>query len=103
MNKRITCDGQEFELVPTKKTNEFPLQIVVLERGFVYVGQIETIATGIIIHNAQNIRYWGTKNGLGELALCGKQSATKIDNVGRVRVPIHAVIHLIDCDESKWK
>ena len=103
MNKRIICDGEEFELVPTQKTNELPLQIAVLDRGFVYIGRIENTINGIIIHDARNIRYWGTTKGLGELALCGKQSNTKIDDVGQVRVPTHAVIHVIDCDESKWK
>lgn len=103
MNKKIICDGEEFELVPTKKTDEFPLQIAVLDRGFVYIGRIENVANGITIHNAQNIRYWGTTKGLGELALCGKQSTTKIDNVGQVKVPTRAIIHVIDCDESKWE
>jgi hypothetical protein len=103
MNKKIICDGEEFELVPTAKKDVLPLQIAVLDKGFVYIGRIETLTSGIIIHDAQNIRYWGTTKGLGELALCGKQSTTKLDIVGQVKVPEHALVHLIDCDESKWK
>lgn len=103
MNKKITCDGEEFELVPIRKTGEFPLQIVVLDRGFVYIGRVEKTVDGIIIHDCKNIRYYGTKCGLGELALNGMRPETKLDPAGTVRANTHAVMHLIDCEESKWQ
>ena len=76
--------------------------IVVLDRGFVYVGDVEIDKESCIITNARNIRYWGTENGLGELALNGPTGKTKLDTVGTVRVPIHALIHTIDTEKSKW-
>lgn len=75
--------------------------IVVLDRGFVYVGDVEVTPEWCIISNAKNIRVWGTKNGLGEL-VNGPLKDTKLDLVGVVRAPMRAVISLIDVDCSKW-
>lgn len=77
--------------------------VVVVDRGFVYVGQTEVDDQWCVIRNARNIRHWGTKNGLGELALHGPQKETKLDECGTVRIPIHALIHLLDTEESIWK
>ena len=77
--------------------------IVVADRGFVYVGNVEVTSEYCIMSNAKNIRRWGTSKGLGELALNGPQSETKLDDVGSLRIFKHAVNHIIDTDESKWK
>jgi hypothetical protein len=80
------------------------LAIVVLERGFVYVGEVthRHDAHEIIITNARNVRRWGTSAGLGELALKGPQPNTKLDDAGTVRAPLSAVIHTIDCEANAW-
>jgi hypothetical protein len=77
--------------------------IVVLDRGFVYVGNVGIADDWCVISEARNIRYWGTKNGLGELALNGPTRETKLDSVGTVRAPMRAVISVIDTRGSKWK
>ena len=77
--------------------------IAVVDRGFVYVGNIEVADNWCIITDARNIRKWGTSHGLGELALNGPQNNTELDPAGSVRVPFHALIHLIDTEQSKWK
>ena len=41
------------------------VQIVVLDRGFVYVGDVTVDADWVTIRNARNIRRWGTTRGLG--------------------------------------
>ena len=51
---------------PTKK------QIVVLQRGWVVIGDVEKTADEVKINNCSVIRVWGTENGLGELAEKGK-------------------------------
>jgi hypothetical protein len=79
------------------------LQIVVCDRGFVYVGETTTDDKWCIIKNARNIRVWGTSKGLGELAQGGPLSGTKLDDVGTVKAPMKAVIHLIACESRKWK
>ena len=76
--------------------------IVVADRGFVYVGSVEFGADWCIITNARNIRYWGTTGGLGELALNGPTPTTKLDPITTVRVPMRAVISVIDTEEEKW-
>jgi len=76
--------------------------IVVLDRGFVYVGEVDVDKEWCIINNARNIRIWGTSNGLGQLALEGPNDKTKLDNVGVVRAPIKSLIHIIDTDGDKW-
>jgi hypothetical protein len=76
--------------------------IAVLDRSFVYVGNIEISDDWCVITNAKNIRYWGTTKGLGQLALEGPTEKTKLDDAGTVRVPKKALIHLIDSEASKW-
>ena len=78
------------------------IKIAVLDRGFVYVGNIDESEEGfIIIRNAHNIRVWGTTKGLGEL-VNGATKDTKLDKVGTVRVPSRALISLIDVVQKSW-
>jgi len=76
-------------------------QIVVLDRGFVYVGTVALTKDWCTITNAQNIRRWGTTRGLGQLAQEGPQPNTVLDPAGTVRAPMRAVIAMIDC--TGWK
>lgn len=73
--------------------------IVVLDRGFVYIGKTRIVGDYCEISNARNIRVWGTKNGLGELK-DGPKTETKLDDVGRVVAPLRAVIHFITCSRD---
>ena len=77
-------------------------KIVVLDRGFVYVGDVTTYPNGIIVENAKNIRVWGTKSGLGQLAKEGPTSNTVLDYVGTILAPSHAIQHFIVTDSTKW-
>ena len=76
--------------------------IVVVDRGYVYVGDVVSDDTYTIITNAQNVRRWGTSRGLGELALEGPKSETILDQVGTVRIPARAIISIIDTEAAKW-
>ena len=78
------------------------LAIVVLDRGFVYIGKVTIDDDWCLIEGAKNIRVWGTTNGLGELVK-GPTKTTKLDTVGTVRAPMRAVIHIIDVEADKWK
>ena len=73
--------------------------IIVLDRGFVYVGDVEIDGDWCVIKNAQNIRRWGTTKGLGEL-VSGPTKDTVLDPAGTVRAPMRAVISVID---ASWK
>jgi hypothetical protein len=76
--------------------------IVVLDRGFVYIGRVTVDGDWCVIENAKNIRVWGTTKGLGELVK-GPTAKTQLDQVGTVRAPMRAVISVIDVESDKWK
>jgi len=84
------------------KTDTRPTQIVVADRGFAYVGLVDLTADWVIVSEARNIRYWGTTRGLGQLALEGPTSSTQLDDAGTVRIPVRAVISLIDTEGRLW-
>jgi hypothetical protein len=71
-------------------------QIVVLDRGFVYVGKVQIEDQFVRIQNARMIRRWGTTKGLGEL-IGGPTKDTVLDECGSVKAPIKSVIHFIQC------
>lgn len=75
--------------------------IVVLDRGFVYVGQVREEGDKVVIENARNVRRWGTDKGLGQLALEGPQPNTQLDNCGTVIASKRAVIHQLVC-KTNW-
>ena len=79
------------------------IQIATLTSGFVYVGSVSQADGYIEITQAKNIRKWGTTNGLGQLAIQGPQKETILDETGTVRVPLHSLIFLLDCQEKAWR
>ena len=80
------------------------IHIVVLQRGWVVVGDISThIGTIIKISGASVIRRWGTTTGLGEIALGGPTDRTILDYAGVVRCHELGIVFMLDCVEEKWK
>lgn len=77
-------------------------QIIIAQRGWVFVGDVERSGDDVTISDAKCIRRWGTTNGLGQLALHGPQKNTVLDDVGTVRLHALAVVASLDCEESKW-
>jgi hypothetical protein len=100
----IKIDNVEYVRKDAQANTEGDIKIVVLDRGFVYVGRVSIDETldMVQITNAKNIRAWGTTRGLGELVQ-GPLSGTKLDDVGTVRAPWRAVISFIDVEQAKWK
>lgn len=76
--------------------------IVILQRGWVVVGDVTQTGSAVEIKNASVIRKWGTTKGLGELALSGPLAETKLDPCGTVRAHELAIIATLKCEESKW-
>ena len=85
-----------------KRTSLKGFAIVVADRGFVYIGEVDHNGEWCVISGARNIRYWGTDRGLGQLALEGPNEKTKLDAVGTVRIPNHSVMHIIDTESENW-
>lgn len=91
----------------TKKTVPISsrLVIAILDRGWVFIGRAMDYSQDpntLRLTNASCIRYWGTTKGIGELALEGPKSGTKLDPAGFITVPMSSVIALIDAVESAW-
>lgn len=77
-------------------------QIVIAQRGWVFVGDVERDGDDVKINNASCIRRWGTTKGLGELAKEGPKSNTVLDPMGTVRLHSLAVVASIDCEATQW-
>ena len=91
--------GQNIPQAALTERRDLGCQIVVVDRGFVYVGKTVIEGEYVRITGARNIRIWGTMKGLGEL-VSGPTSSTKLDEVGEVLIPIRAVIHFIKCSRD---
>jgi len=78
------------------------LQIVVMDRGFVYVGEAHVVDGYYLIHNASCVRRWGTAKGLGELAELGPLPNTVLDKSPLVRAERKAVIFCVECNAAAW-
>lgn len=76
-------------------------KICILQRGWVMVGDFERNGNDCTLTNASVIRVWGTTKGLGEIALNGPTSATKLDPCGTARFDYLTTIAVLDCSE-KW-
>lgn len=79
-----------------KKTAAVTTRIVILDRGWVYVGTVKEKGDDIVIENARCIRRWGTTQGLGEL-VNGPLTDTRLEAPCTVITPKRAVIHQILC------
>lgn len=78
-----------------------PIKIVVLERGFVYVGKVVEDAERITIHGARSIIRWGTTGHLGGL-VDGPLVETKLGAPCVVTARIQHVIHTIEVNQNGW-
>jgi hypothetical protein len=78
------------------------IKIVILQRGWIYVGRFERSGNDCKLHNAYNVRSWGTTKGLPEL-VNGVTPSTKLDKCeGVVEFDWLTVIHTITVNQSKW-
>lgn len=102
--EEIVIDGETYVPKSSLKTEyKGDLKIVVLQRGWVYVGRYKKEGTEVTIRNAYNIRTYGTTKGLGEL-VNGVTANTKLDRVeGLVTCHELTVLFTIDLNEEKWK
>ena len=99
--KPETIKIDDVEYVRKDSATSGDIKIVVLDRGFVYIGHTVIDGDFVYLTNSSNIRVWGTTKGLGEL-VSGPLSKTVLDKVGGVKAPLRAVISIIDVEQSKW-
>ena len=99
----ITLDGTEYVRADSITTEPTTKQIVVLQRGWVVVGDVTIDGEAVTILNASTIRNWGTTKGLGELALTGPTSKTILDPAGTVRAHLLGVVMFLDVKGGVFK
>lgn len=104
MSKPETIRIDEVEYVRADSVDAKPTkkQIVILQRGWVVIGNVSKEGTDFTISNCSVIRSWGTSKGLGEIALNGPTSNTKLDPCGAIQVHELAVVGRMNVEESKW-
>jgi hypothetical protein len=78
------------------------IKIVVLQRGWIYIGRFERNGNDCKLHNAYCIRIWGTTKGLPEL-VNGATKDTKLDKCeGIVEFDWLTTVHTITCNKDAW-
>lgn len=78
------------------------IKIVVLQRGWIYIGKFERIGNDCKLHNSYCIRTWGTTKGLAEL-VNGVTSTTKLDKCdGVVEFDWLTVVHTLTANKNAW-
>ena len=92
----IMVDGRRYVLA-----NECgEIQIIVLERGFVYVGRLANDGSrGIVITDARCIIRWGTENHLAQL-VNGPLPNTKLGD--RCTVRANSMVHTLEVNQDAW-
>ena len=99
---KVEVDIPESELQKLRcNNNNSPVKIVILQRGWVFVGRFKQTGSNCILENAHCIRVWGTTKGLGELINCPLKN-TVLDPSGTVRFHELTVVAMIDCNEIGW-
>jgi hypothetical protein len=78
-------------------------EIIIGQRGWVWVGDVTRTAEEVTIENAFNVRRWGTTKGIGQLAIEGPQPNTALDPCPTVTLHPLAVIGAYKCNPEKWK
>lgn len=98
----ITVDGIEYVKKGSNEPTNSNIKIVILQRGWVFIGRFSEKGDMCYLDNAYTIRTWGTSKGLGELALEGKKTSTKLDKAGRVEFHRLTTVATMNCAEDVW-
>lgn len=103
--KELEVNGVTYvkkDSVALPKEFDGDIKIVVLQRGWVYIGRFERNGNDCKLHNAYNIRVWGTTKGLPEL-VNGATKDTKLDKCeGIVEFDWLTTVHTITCNKDAW-
>lgn len=77
--------------------------ICILQRGWVFVGDLSKVGDDCFLDNAAVIRIWGTTRGLGEIAENGPiKDKTILDPCPQVRFHYGTMVASIQCRAEKW-
>jgi len=98
---KIMINGIKY--ISEEENNNLPIKIVILQRGWVVIGRYSEEENDMcVLTDAYVIRRWGTSDGLGQLALNGKQSETKLEKTGIIKFHKLTSVGFIDADFNIW-
>lgn len=78
------------------------VRIVVLQRGWVAVGEYSKSGTQCFLKNGSIVRRWGTANGLPQLASEGRLPNTVLDKSPDIEFHELTEVLNIKCNPEKW-
>ena len=78
------------------------VRIVILQRGWVFVGVYSQKESQCFLDSGFNIRIWGTSKGLGEL-VNGPLPNTKLDPIPHTEFHQLTMVANLKVNASKWK
>lgn len=96
----ITVDGVTY--YKTVQPMNSKIKIVILQRGWVAIGNFERKGNDCKLTNASVIRVWGTTKGLGEIALNGPTNETILDKCGDLEFDYLTCVAVMSVNEDKW-
>ena len=105
-DEQIEINGKTYvpidSLQKSPNYSNTPIKIVVLQRGWIYIGRFSKNDNHCKLENSYCIRTWGTKKGLQEL-VNGPTSTTILDKCeGVVEFDWLTVIHTITVNSKEW-
>ena len=99
----IKIDNTEYIRADSISIKPSKKKIVILQRGWVVVGDFSKEDVNCTLTNASVIRSWGTSKGIGELALNGPTEKTKLDPCGTCEFHELNIITMINIKHpEKW-
>ncbi len=99
MENVIEVNGSKYRKIDGSNSKK---QILVLQRGWVIVGDVTQDGDYLTIDNCSVIRVWGTTKGLGEIAINGPTSKTKLDPCPTNTVHVLTTVTRMDCASENW-
>ncbi len=75
--------------------------IVILQRGWVVVGDFTQDGSQCVINNGSVVRRWGTTKGLGQLANDGPTGSTELEPIPETTFHELTIVARLKCSE-KW-
>lgn len=84
-----------------EKEDNRDIRIVILQRGWVMVGEFKQEGSKCSLDGTSVLRIWGTSRGLGEL-VNGPLPYTKLDPAGHVEFNELNVVASIRVNSAKW-
>ena len=88
--------------ITEQKQYEGDVKIVVLQRGWIYIGRFERIGNDCKLYNAYNIRSWGTTKGLPELVNGATKDSILDKCDGIVEFDWLTTVHTITVNSKSW-